>query len=444
MKKLIIAAGLLFAFGFNSQAQLGGLINKAKGGSSSTSSNSLSKKDQENLKSAIKESQATQKAIEEKLKKPDWKNEAYVKDLKSETTKLNNSTGRIQLLDPAYDISSFKKTEIDTKKKIDLETGVIKPFTPAVNNTTKQEEPKGYVRIWDKSSKYYVNNEGFTNKFHEQNSGKILFSDKEIKREHTDPAYFKTSFDNNSVGIYSRVYLPTSVCNYAVYKNGDSTTKADYNRDPFFKMYLYADGKLLVQTDKNGIETKSLDKDLTTFFSVIVHKLENRPKKQWNHVLDSINSLKPGLHKMRLELIGVANTNSSEYKTAEPMAVGEFDLNILPGKKFKYGKKWSDIKAGMTNEALTAKAISVANAKAKEDDWKEKFSKAKITSTEWDVKVNIASVPVERTIEIELYAVFPGGYCRTVNMTFIQYYVNGSYGPLKYYSIGSYSDIDCD
>lgn len=435
---------VVFNIAFSANAQLGGLINKVKGGSSTSSSN-LSKKDQENLKSAIKESEATQKVIEEKLKKPDWKNEAYVKDLKTETTKLNSSTGRIQLLDPSYDISAFKKTELDTKKKIDLETGTAQPtYTPVVDNKPKQEDPKGYVRIWDKSSKYFVKNEGFTNKFHEQNSGKILFSDKEIKRENTDITYFKTSFNSNSEGIYGRVYLPTSICNYAVYKDGDSTTKADNNPDPFYKMYLYADGKLLVQTDKNDIGSKSLDKDITTFYSIIVHKIENRPKKQWYNVIDSINKLKPGLHKMRLELVGVSNNNYPNYKTAEPIAVGEFDLNVLVGAKIKYGKKWSDIKAGMANETLTTKALNIMNAKAKDENWKERFKKAKITDSEWTIKTNYLGVPEYRRIDIEFYTVYPDGHCEHVNISFHEDYVNGTYGSLKYSGIGSSYVLDCD
>ncbi|MBN8691723.1 MAG: hypothetical protein J0L69_00935 [Bacteroidetes bacterium] len=310
-------------------------------------------------------------------------------------------------------------------------------------NIQDDKNKRNYVYIWDKTSKYYVKDEGFTSKFHEQNAGKILFSDKEIKRENTDISYFKTSFDNNSAAIYGRVYLPTSVCNYAVYKNGDSTNKPTNNPYSYYVMNLYADGKFLVKTDRNHSGTKSLESNITTFYSNIIWSVEKRDKKQWFAVIDSLNKLKPGVHKMRLELIGDADAYS-KVQTVVPIAVGEFDLNILPGKKFKYGVKWADIKAGMVNETVVAKALSIMNTKSKEEKWIYTFKKAKITDSEWTVEKNYLGVPEYKRIDIEFYVVLPNGSCNHVNITFHQDYINGSYGPLKYSSMGSYTELDCE
>lgn len=302
---------------------------------------------------------------------------------------------------------------------------------------------RNYVKTWDKSSNYYVKDEGFTSKFHEQNAGKILFSDKEIKRENTDPAYFKSTFDNSSPGIFGRVYLPTSVANYAVYKNADSANKPTNNPYSYYIMSLYADGKFLVKTDRNHSGTKSLDPNITTFYSNIIWNIEKRDKKQWFAVIDSLNRLSPGVHKMRLELIGDADAYS-KVQTVEPIAIGEFDLKILPGKKFKYGIKWADIKPGMTNEVIVTKALSIMNAKAKEEKWPYTFKKAKITDTEWTIQKNYLGVPEYKRIDIEFYVVLQNGSCNHVNVTFHQDYINGAYGPLKYSSQGSYTELDCD
>jgi len=109
--------------------------------------------------------------------------------------------------------------------------------------------------------------------------------------------------------------------------------------------------------------------------------------------------------------------------------------------------KFSDIKAGMVNAALEQQAIKLVTEKATNENWKEKYTKAKIVSTDWEIEKNeYTSEIICRKIYMKLYGVWPEGKCEAVDFGFKQDYIGGGkYGnSLIYNGIGDMTSVVCE
>jgi hypothetical protein len=109
--------------------------------------------------------------------------------------------------------------------------------------------------------------------------------------------------------------------------------------------------------------------------------------------------------------------------------------------------KFSDIIAGMVNATLEQQAIKLVTEKATNENWKEKYTKAKIVSTNWEIEKNeYTSEIICRKIYMKLYGVWPEGKCEAVDFGFKQDYIgDGKYSDsLIYNGIGDMTSIICE
>ncbi len=148
--------------------------------------------------------------------------------------------------------------------------------------------------------------------------------------------------------------------------------------------------------------------------------------------------LEDGAYKIRIEL-----WDSEDAKSVKDIiGIGEFTLNKGGAPTENFGS----IQAGMVNATLEQQALKTINAKATSENWTEKYTKAKIVSTSWEVEKNeITGVIICRKIYMKLLGVWPDGKCQVVDMGFRQDYAGGKYSStLQYHSIGEMKLIICD
>ena len=110
-------------------------------------------------------------------------------------------------------------------------------------------------------------------------------------------------------------------------------------------------------------------------------------------------------------------------------------------------KHFVDFTPGMQNESLQQQALDAVNQKAENEKWKERYTKATILSTDWEIQQNeYTGSIICRKLYMVLYGVWSDGKCKAVEFSFRQDYAGaGTFSEsLLYNSIGDMTDIECD
>ncbi len=157
----------------------------------------------------------------------------------------------------------------------------------------------------------------------------------------------------------------------------------------------------------------------------------------WNR----INQLAPGSHKMRIEIWG-GDLNMS---TSSAIARGEFTF-IKDAPPPVVLKRFSDIPAGMSNTKLERDAIDAINRYASSEGWKERYSKATITSYDWYTKRNeFTGIILGRTLSATMLGTWPDGSCKYTEFSVWQGYDGSRYSNvMEYYGIGGMWECECE
>ncbi|MBL7726797.1 MAG: hypothetical protein JNM68_03880, partial [Dinghuibacter sp.] len=132
--------------------------------------------------------------------------------------------------------------------------------------------------------------------------------------------------------------------------------------------------------------------------------------------------------------------------TSKPIAAGTFTLVKKGNNKLGSGRTWAGFESKMKNAELEKQMVETMNAKAAKDGWKEQFSKAKITTSEWNiVKNEYTGEKLYRTIEGVVYAKWPDGHCTAQDFSFIQYWKGTAFSKtLELGGIGNQTTLDCN
>ncbi len=296
------------------------------------------------------------------------------------------------------------------------------------------------IFIWPDGSSNLIATDPYSSPAHDKNVGKIVFSDQKILAENTNETLFKSTFKIDDP-IYGRVYTKTSIKNYALYRNGDVTSSAKVNDKSYLYIKIFIDGvdqSFLFANDDNGGKYETWNS-----WQIFVSARGDDAKNNKATVVEAFNKLSPGNHKIKLQCFG--GENNIDY-TIQPIAEGEFTLNVEAGKAMKIGKNWAFYKAAMTNPALDKQIVDAINKYASSQGWKETFSKAKITDADWYVtKAEWTGIPLYRTINAIVYAKWPDGHCTAQEVSVIQNYNDGAFSKLtEYNAVGNQYKIDCE
>jgi hypothetical protein len=160
------------------------------------------------------------------------------------------------------------------------------------------------------------------------------------------------------------------------------------------------------------------------------------------------NKITPGNHKLT-----VGWTASGGSTKAELGWYGECNLNAGDASKWKAivkklkGANTAKVElpeAAMKDAALEAKMVAFTNKYGASNGWKEKFSKAIITSDWQTLRNEITGVILGRKIEAAMCATWPDGHCTFQMIDFTEDYNGSAYSSsLGWGGVGDQSDIDC-
>jgi len=260
---------------------------------------------------------------------------------------------------------------------------------------------------------YVSGQTGHVSDFHKSNEGKIFFT------KNSDPDIAK---DIEFVEVFG---------------NNDEITACVYIK-PDDKGYVKFSGRIVVDGELPGYKIES-SKDKYGFALFILSKNFGIESADFSNFVN-VEGMKDGDHKVVVEI-----WDRKDFKPEKTiLAQGEFTFKkgstvVSPTSKF------SAIKAGMSDPTLEQQAVNVINTRAKNENWKEKYTKAKIVSTSWEVRKNPVTGKIEdRIIYMKLLGVWPDGKCKVVDFGFRQDYTGGQYSSLKFNSIGEMTPILCD
>lgn len=250
----------------------------------------------------------------------------------------------------------------------------------------------------------------YVSEVHKENVGKILFS-KNVNLDLTVATAndFQTTFTSKDEVAACVFFIP--------------------NQDG---RYRYK-GRIIIDGVEPGLAIDN-EKSKPAFVTYILANQYSTENGEFsNYVLDMT-----GEHKVRIELWDKYDGNKKVLASGE-FTISKVSEEIVPTIKF------STIKAGMSNPTLEQQAVTVMNTKAKNENWDEKFTKAKIVSTAWEIRKNpVTGVIEDRVIYMKLLGVWPDGKCKVVDFGFRQDYVAGKYSSLKFNSIGEMKPVICE
>lgn len=197
--------------------------------------------------------------------------------------------------------------------------------------------------------------------------------------------------------------------------------------------------KIFLNNTDSFMVTDQLTDYTSAFYMRILRKSGSTESYQFENAVLKLGS---GSFPVRIEVWG---SDDGVYDNKKMIAKGEFTLTktvkvIVPTARF------STIKAGMVNPTLEQQGLALVNQKATKEGWDEKYTKAKITSTDWYiVKNEYTGAILSRTIQMTLYGVWPDGKCQSCTFSFVEDYAGGgAYGKLQYSGIGDMELLICE
>jgi hypothetical protein len=263
------------------------------------------------------------------------------------------------------------------------------------------------------------NGEGISGPLHEKYMGRTVFAKERVKREMPE-AKFDTVFTLGEP-IYGRAYIQRGIGDY--YLTDDQGGKnlnysgsgVDYSSRAYTMAYV--DGVLLMNEpiDVQDLKKNDAGKYLTTFQIFFYKNAEDDGNDK--DVIEALNKLSDGAHKVRLETF--AGNNPRGRTTKAPIAIGEFTL-VKKGSA-KIGRSFDQLIPGMKDPALEAKMLKTMQSYGKNNGWKETFSKVKIKSEGWTISRHaVTGIILSRSISAYLYATRPDGKCTYQEFAFKQ------------------------
>lgn len=170
--------------------------------------------------------------------------------------------------------------------------------------------------------------------------------------------------------------------------------------------------------------------------------MSKEEKKMFEPFVAALNALPAGKHNMKLEYWGV---DFSYNKTMEPLAIGEFVLDVSERTKAKIGISFNDLKAGMVNKDLEGKILIAAKENADLNKRKEVYLQSKIIDKDWIIVRNkVSGLITERKVYANVLQQWPDKHC-----SYRSFYMRETHDGTKYigdyfaYPEGDEKDCDC-
>ncbi len=311
------------------------------------------------------------------------------------------------------------------------------PDYPAAAGEFTYEQKKNTQAYTSADGAMYTPDEGIKSDLHKKNVGRIVFAKKRVDANGGSDQ-LSTQF-NLGDNIYGRAFMTTSMVNYKTFLAG--FPDANKNSEGRFMVKVFIDdqkdGQMLLQNTLSGeMENK-------TTFTIPINGAGEDAESNNEDFFKTLNALPDGMHNVRVEAWGGMDYSAV---TKVPVATGEFTLIKKPGVQTKLGRNFNNVQTKMNNPDLEAKALAKMNSHAKENGWKETFTKIKITDEDWSIIHNqLTGAILYRAISIMALAKWPDGHCTIQDFTITQDYNGAGYqNSVKLGGIGSQEEVDCN
>jgi hypothetical protein len=278
--------------------------------------------------------------------------------------------------------------------------------------------------------KKHLEDDGITNATHQKYVNQIVWANEKISFDAPDESTFKTKF-NAGEHIFARYYLDESLKNLVYKETGKIVDGLSYYCDVYIDSVLQD-----VKLDYTNI---GYDYTGKTTMQIKVHvpktEISFGCSDQWVEMVNK--SMSPGEHTVRVDL------RVEGCKTVA--ATGSF-IYVKGTEKVKYGWSLASYPQGMQDATLEADILKCIQSKGTNSGWKEKFSKVRISSTDWDMVYNeYTGVITGRTLDAYCQATWPDGHCTVQLFSFHQQYNGTGYSKtFTFYGTGTQEPADCE
>jgi len=372
-------------------------------------------------------------ALDKSLTSPNWSDEKFTTDFKTNKDKIYSRIRNIVGEDAKFDVSGLEK-------KYDFYS--LKYKEGREQAKAAREKTENAVL----SAKFLLKDEGITNKVHEKYVGKIVFSNSEISKENPDEAKFGNTFSISSQ-IYLRIFLKTSIFNEV--QSNRSSQVFDNQVEMLYKIYLDGVQAGLGRVEIGNEEKKFLTTEqIKTNTSISGAFNFNKDALLSSSYIDALKSsdakLTDGKHSLKVELYPIYNSIKPLSET--PMAFGEITLNVAKGFVSSANPAICLPKAVKKDAALEAKYKDCVK-KYLVNNGKDAVMKSFVLlSSDWEIhKDDITGKPVYRTMYGAAGLSYKDGKCKYETFSFTQNWSGGAYSNvIETSSTGQNGDIFCD
>lgn len=372
-------------------------------------------------------------AMDKSLESPNWLDDKFTKDFKSNKDKMYSRIRNIANEDSKYNIS-------DLEKKLDFYQQKYNDGREIAKEAESKKQNAGLI------AKYLVKDEGITNKVHEKNVGKIIFSSSEISKDSPDESKFWNTFSISSP-IYLRVYLKTSIFN-EVQVNRSSEA---YDNQVGLLYRIYLDGILVKfgrvdfsQDGKKFLTTEQIKTSTSLSGIFNFNKDAFLSAAYIDALVASDAKLTEGKHALKIEILPIYN--SIKPLTETPMASGELTLNVAKGFVNPSNPAICLPKPVKKDAGLETKYKDCVKKYLVNNNKDAVMKSFVLLSSDWEIhKDDVTGRPLYRTMYGAAGLSYKDGKCKYETFSFTQNWTGGAYsGTLETSTTGQNGDIFCD
>lgn len=320
--------------------------------------------------------------------------------------------------------SSFKKEKMEKIKKIGL-IAIVMLFMGYHVNAQLAKSLLSKVK-----GNRHLEDQGITNAVHEKYKNQIVWSNHKIALENPDESAFKARFNAGEM-IFGRFYLSESMQNFIYKQKKQEISSFSFYYD------VYIDGiKQDVQFDFTNI---GYDYCTVTTWQIKAHvpKVNDNygSTVEWVKLVNK--AMTPGEHTVKFDL---------RVKGYEGIVVSGSFIYVKGNEEVKYGWTLDNYNEGMKDAALEADILKCIRNHAASKGWKEKFTKVRITSTDWYIITKeYTGVIMGRSLDAYCLATWPDGHCTVQVFSFSQQYNGSGYSKtFTFEGVGQQEDVDCN
>ena len=312
--------------------------------------------------------------------------------------------------------------------------------------------------------------QGITNDVHKANVGNIVFANDPISFKTPDASLFKKDFSASET-IFGRLYLPQSISNTPVERitndkgevllklgdiKGEST---EFPGNAVNLSYHVSINGVPIVTEMKGKFSDVNPNAMYTWFVAgdemyiwTTRQLFFLPPSDFEHLdrdeirdpsiafAKALTTQKPGKHTVDVEIRFTCMSSNCEGGLSEPIASGQFTLNLTEDDLATLGKEYG---RGLPEAKMRNKTLEASMKKALKDaDWEYEIIKVAIVQSDWQINRNSFGHITDRSLDTYVAFKMKDDMYKAFNISFKQLYDGKNYGTTQVRGVGNSFPVD--